>query len=295
MEYIVGTRGSRLALYQTDQVCRKLQGIDSGMKWNIRIVKTLGDRRQDLNLLENENKGVFCSDIEQALFNGGIDMAVHSIKDLPGSLPEGLAIAAYLEREDSREVLISREGLQLMELPCGARIGTSSVRRLIQLKNKRPDLIYLPIRGNVETRIRKVMAGEFEATVLALAGIRRLGMEKMVSEYFSPAEIIPAPGQGCIGVEIREKDIALKEFLKAVNHELTQYEVVAERAFLQRIGGNCKTAAGAYSQIVAGKLELLGLLGKADGRFQTASLSGGIDDAGMVGLKLAEKLLRARG
>lgn len=291
MQYVIGTRGSKLALFQTNEVCRMIYDKAPEVNLEIEIVKTLGDRKPDLNLLTSESKGIFCSDIEKALINGEIDLAVHSIKDLPGFLPDGLVLAAYLEREDPREVLVSREGLKLMELPVGARIGTSSVRRLIQLRNKRPDLVYLPIRGNVETRIHKVMTGDYEATILALAGIRRLGLEEMISEYFPATEIIPAPGQGCIGVEVREKDGKLRELLGTINHEATAAQVLAERTFLREIGGNCETAAGIYSQIRQGMLELTGLSGKADGQLKKAFVYGAPDEPEALGIELAKRLL----
>jgi hydroxymethylbilane synthase len=292
LQYVIGTRGSKLALFQAGEVFHMIHDKAPEVNIEIKIIKTLGDRKPDLNLLTSEGKGVFCSDIEKALLNGEIDLAVHSIKDLPGSLPDGLVLAAFLEREDPREVLVSREGCKFVELPVGARIGTSSVRRLMQLRNKRPDLVYLPIRGNVETRIHKVMTGEFDATILALAGIRRLGLEETISEYFPVTEIIPAPGQGCIGVEVREKDIELRKLMKTINHEPTATQVLAERAFLQKINGNCETAAGVYTRIKEGMLELTGLFGKADGQLKKAFVCGSSDKPEKLGLELAERLLK---
>lgn len=290
--FIIGTRGSNLALYQTELVRREIQKHFPEIRLEVRILKTLGDRRPELNLLTNQGKGIFCGEIEAALLNQEIDLAVHSVKDLPGDLPPGLILAAFLKREDPREVLVSREGLQLMELPEGAVIGTSSIRRLLQIKAKRPDLIFEPIRGNVETRIRKVLDGQYDATVLALAGIRRLGLEDRITEFFAISEMIPAPGQGCIGVEIRADDHELFQYLQTVNHPATASEILAERAFLREMGGNCEAAAGAYAKNQRGIIEMIGLFGRPDGLMKTEVMIGPEQNAEDLGRRLAEKLLQ---
>lgn len=287
----IGTRGSKLALYQVEQVRQSLKKYYPQIDSVVKIYKTLGDHRPDLDLLTNQGRGIFCGEIERALREREIDLAVHSVKDLPGEMTPGLCLAAYLKREDPREVLVSKDGLGLAELPGGARVGTSSLRRLLQLRSLRPDLNFVPIRGNVETRVAKVQAGDYDATILALAGLRRLGMESYISEYFAVTEIIPAPGQGCIGVQIRAADQALVQLLERLNDPATACEVRAERAFLTRMGGNCETTSGAYAKLEQGVLTIRGLLGDSNRPLRTAVLSGKPDDAERLGRSLAEELL----
>ncbi len=255
----IGTRGSKLALYQTEQVREGLIAAFPQLRIELTVYKTLGDRQPDLDLIANQGKGVFCSDLEQALVASEIDLAVHSVKDLPGALQPGLTLGAYLQREDPREVLVGRNGWDLATLPQGARVGTSSLRRLFQLRQLRPDLDFQPIRGNVETRVRKVVDGQYDATVLALAGLRRLGMEDCISQVFELSELIPAPGQGCIGVEVRSNNWSVLEKLTALNHVPTALMVRAERAFLRRLGGNCRSAYGAVARWHDEEVQLTGL------------------------------------
>jgi hydroxymethylbilane synthase len=290
--FIIGTRGSNLALIQTEVVRRAIRKHFPEIRLEVKVLKTLGDRRPELDLLTNQGKGIFCGEIEQALLNQEIDLAVHSVKDLPGELPPGLVLTAFLKREDPREVLVGRDGLKLMELPDGAVIGTSSVRRLLQLKAKRPGLRFEPIRGNVETRIRKVMDGQYDATILALAGIRRLGLKDRITEYFAVPEMVPAPGQGCIGVEIRVQDHELIKYLQPINDPVTASEISAERAFLRRMGGNCEAAAGAYARNEQGIIEMLGLFGRPDGLMITDHVIGPENAAEDLGRELAERLLQ---
>ncbi len=255
----IGTRGSKLALYQAEQVREGLLTLFPQLRVELTVYKTLGDRQPNLDLIANQGKGVFCSDLEQALLASEIDLAVHSVKDLPGVLQPGLTLGAYLQREDPREVLVGRNGWDLATLPQGARVGTSSLRRLFQLRQLRPDLDFQPIRGNVETRVRKVVDGQYDATVLALAGLRRLGMEDCISQVFELAELIPAPGQGCIGVEVRSNNWSALEKLTAINHVPTALMVRAERAFLRRLGGNCRSAYGAVARWRDEEVQLTGL------------------------------------
>lgn len=291
-ELIIGTRGSKLALYQTEQVRKSLMASFPELQIEVRIYKTLGDRNPDLSLLESQGKGVFCSELEHALLKSEIDLAVHSVKDLPGSLPDGLRLGGYLEREDAREVLVAREQLTLNELPAGARIGTSSIRRLVQLRNLRPDLAFQSIRGNVETRLKKVMDGQYDATILALAGLRRLGLENYITQTFKLDEIIPAPGQGCIGVEIRTTDPKLGALLSQITHHPTAVTVRAERAFLGRMGGNCRSAYGAYASLKAGYVELTGMYGETD-VLAVKKLKAPEEEAEILGIRLAEDLLKS--
>jgi hydroxymethylbilane synthase len=287
----IGTRGSRLALVQTEMLCKRLKEAVPDCEYEVIICKTLGDRRPDINLMLNENRGVFCGELEERLLNQEIDLAVHSVKDLPGELLPGLALAGFLEREDPREVLVGRDGMNLIDLPRGARIGTSSVRRLLQLRDIRSDLEFQPIRGNVETRIQKVQRGEYDATILALAGIRRLGMEEVISEVFSIDTVLPAPCQGCIGAEIRQDDTELFELLHEVSHLPTMMEVRAERAFLKRMGGYCQAAVGANAVYQRDCLPLKGMYSGSEDKILRETLSGASDQPERLGKDLAEKLL----
>ncbi|HYH03474.1 MAG TPA: hydroxymethylbilane synthase [Bacillota bacterium] len=287
----IGTRGSKLALWQTEKVKGILLAAFPELPIEVITYKTLGDRHPELNLLQNQGKGVFCSEIEQALLNREIELAVHSVKDLPGELPEGLMLVAYLEREDPREVLIGWDGQTLENLVPGAVVGTSSIRRLLQLKRLRPDLEFAPIRGNVETRIRKVREGQYAATILALAGVRRIGLEEYISQTFELNEIIPAPGQGCIGIEICTADFKLQEMLHNLNHNTTEIAVRAERAFLRRMGGNCESASGAYARWVDGQIEMIGMYGRNAQNIVVKTIAGPAGEAEALGVHLAEGLL----
>lgn len=289
----IGTRGSQLALWQTEYVRECLKKAFPELQFTVHLYKTLGDRQPDLNLMENQGKGVFCNELEQALQRGEIDMAVHSVKDLPGRLADGLVLSGFLKREDPRETLVARDGLSLYTLPPSALIGTSSIRRLVQLSNFRPDLRFEPIRGNVETRIRKVLDGQYDATILALAGLRRLGMENHITQVFTLTEMIPAPGQGCIGVEIREEDCDIANLLKEISDAETEVTVRAERAFLKGMGGNCRSPYGAYGILKEGRLELTGMFGE-NGRLSIKTLSASPAEAEVLGVRLAEMLLEGK-
>lgn len=288
----IGTRGSKLALYQAVKVQENLLAAFPRLQPELVIIKTLGDRRPELNLLASEARGVFCGDIERALLEHTIDLAVHSVKDLPGELPAGLALAGFLVREDPREVLVTRDGCTVTDLPPGARIGTSSIRRLLQLRQLRQDLEFQAIRGNVETRIRKVMDNQYDATILALAGIRRLELAHYAAQIFPVEEMVPAPGQGCIGMEIRADDCWLRELVSAVTHRETALELRAERAFLKRMGGRCRSAYGAVARWDKGFLSMLGLYGDESGdALRQERLIAPEAQAEALGLGLAEKLL----
>lgn len=287
----IGTRGSRLALVQTELFCRRLGEAAPEIRYEVIVCKTLGDRRPEMNLMEDSSRGVFCGELEERLIDGEIDLAVHSTKDLPGELMAGLVLAGFLEREDPREVLVSRDGIKLSELATGARIGTSSVRRMVQLRAVRPDLVFLPIRGNVETRIQKVKNGDYDATILALAGIKRLGLEETVSEVFPIDLVMPAPAQGCIGLEIRQDDVGLSELLQSISHPATMLEVRAERGFLRRMGGYCESASGALATLIDDRLHLKGIYAGADGIIHRHSLAGAAEQLEKLGAELAEKLL----
>lgn len=263
----IGTRGSPLALVQAEAVGAALMQAHAGLEVDYRVVRTSGDRIQDRPLAEAGGKGLFTKEIEQALLDGAIDLAVHSMKDVETFLPDALCITAMLPREDPRDVLLSRGALPLDALPQGARVGTSSIRRQAQLLHRRPDLRIVPFRGNVETRLRKLEDGEAEATLLAAAGLKRLGRLDAATEILEPATILPAAGQGAIGIETRSADTATRTLLEAIDHRETAIRVAAERAMLAVLDGSCRTPIGALAALdrAGGTLTLQGLVARPDG------------------------------
>ena len=266
----IGTRGSRLALAQTELVRRTLAGAHPELAapgaLEVVTIRTTGDRVTDRPLAELGGKGLFCKEIEAALLAHRIDLAVHSIKDLPTWLPAGLILGAVLEREDPRDVLIARPRVTVADLPKAAVIGTSSVRRKAQLLAQRSDLRVVDFRGNVDTRLRKLAAGEVDATLLALAGLRRLGIEDAGMAVLAPEEMLPAVGQGAIGIECRADDAASLTLLAAIDHAASSVCVRAERALLAALDGSCHTPIAGHAEIVAaGRLHLRALLARPDG------------------------------
>ncbi len=260
----VGTRSSALARQQTDLVLDRLVPLYPDLKFQVVTVTTHGDANQ-ASPLAGMGLGVFVKEIEQQLLDGRLDMAVHSLKDMPTILPEGLALAALLSREDPRDVLVNRLGCRLEELPQGALIGTSSPRRRSQLMSRRPDLTVVPIRGNVETRLRKSEGEECDGAILAAAGLLRLGLGDRVTEYLSPQSFVPPPGQGVMAVETRADDHRMAGILRAIDHAATRYAATAERAFLERLGGGCQVPVGAYAQSDGDLMNLTVFLGSPDG------------------------------
>ena len=261
----VGTRASALARLQTDLVLERLRPLYPDLDFQVVTVTTHGDANQAAPLA-GMGLGVFVKEIEQQLIDGRLDMAVHSLKDMPTLLPEGLALAAMLPREDPRDVLVNRFGCRLEDLPQGALIGTSSPRRQSQLLSSRPDLIVVPIRGNVETRLRKSEGEECDGAILAAAGLLRLGLTDRVTEYLSPQTFVPPPGQGILAVETRADDDRMAGILRAVDHAATRYAATAERAFLERLGGGCQVPVGAYAQSDNDLMNLTVFLGSPDGQ-----------------------------
>jgi hydroxymethylbilane synthase len=285
---VVGTRGSALARAQTRWMVERLQQMHPDVEFVEQIIKTSGDRGQIKEI------GAFVKELEEALQRGEIDMAVHSLKDLPTRQPEGLVIGALLERADPRDVLISQDGLKLRELPAGARVGTGSPRRAAQLLALRSDLEVVPIRGNVDTRLRKLAAGdgEVDALILAKAGLDRLGLAERVTEVLPPEAMLPAVGQGALAVEVRADDAFVLELVKALDHPGTRAGITAERAFLQTLGGGCRVPIAAYGRVEDGKLVLDGLVSSPDGRkVLRGRVEGSSDEAEALGRKLAERLL----
>ena len=254
---VVGTRGSKLALVQTEEILQELRRTNPDLQFEIIEISTSPDVRWQ-DPLDSFPAGMFVKELEHALLDGVADIAIHSLKDLPTDMPPQLSIAAVGQREDPRDVLISHSNLSLSQLQQGARLGTSSPRRASQVKTMRRDLEIVPIRGNVDTRLRKVQDGEYDAAVMAAAGIRRLGLLDQITQYFSTQELIPPPGQGALAAQIRADDDWTRRVLEDVNHQFTQIAVVAERAFLSHLGGGCKVPVGAYSEIQAGVLGIRG-------------------------------------
>ena len=268
---VVGTRQSQLALTQTNQVITDLKRLcqEHGLSFDFEIKKiiTKGDRILDVTLSKVGGKGLFVKEIEQAMLDGEIDFAVHSMKDMPSMLPEGLTTGAVPRREDPRDVLITVTGLSLDELPEGAVVGTSSLRRSSQLLSYRPDLNIKSIRGNIDSRIRKLETEGFDAIVLASAGLNRIGWGHKASSYLPVELCLPAVGQGALGIECREDDAQVRKLLDLYSDDITAQTVSAERKFLSVLNGGCQIPIGAYATILDdGKLELTGMVGYADGR-----------------------------
>jgi hydroxymethylbilane synthase len=253
MKTKIGTRGSVLALAQAQELLAGLRAVHeaSRQEFEVCVIRTSGDRIQDRPLSEAGGKGLFTKEIEEALLAREIDLAVHSMKDVPTILPAGLAIACYLPRADVRDAFISTKAASLTQLPTGAVVGTSSLRRQAQLKRLRPDLRVVPLRGNVDTRLRKLQEGAVDATLLACAGLARLGLSSRITQPVSVDDMLPAVAQGAIGVEIRADDDRTAHLLAPINHAQTALAVAVERAFLARLDGSCKTPIAGLAQLAA--------------------------------------------
>ncbi len=288
----LGTRGSRLALAQSETVRGLLLARDPALDVTIITIATAGDRDQSTPLAEGV--GWFTTAIQEALQRGEVDLAVHSYKDLPTKRPEGLTIAAVPVREDPRDALVSRDRRTLEQLPKGAVVGTSSPRREAQLREIRPDLEIRPIRGNVDTRVGKVEAGEYDAAVLALAGLRRLGLEDRVAEVFGLYDVLPAPAQGVLAVECRTDDATTLELARSIDDADLRLIVTAERSFLARIDAGCSFPAAAYAERFGTTLKLHGLVAP-DGRIVRSKMAGPLDTAGGIGRSLADELMGLAG
>jgi hydroxymethylbilane synthase len=289
----VGTRASPLARAQTERVVQLLEAAWPGVRAEPVLMATTGDRTQASGepLPEIGGKGLFTAELEQALRSGEIDLAVHSLKDLPTEDPDGLVLGTVCEREDVRDCLVAAGGLGLHELPAGALVGTSSLRRAAQLRGLRHDLEIGSIRGNVDTRIRKVREGEVAAAVLAAAGVRRLGLEDEVSEWFAPDEFLPAPGQGALAVQCRAGDDAVLELLAPVDDEGARAATTAERAFLRELDAGCTAPVGAYAEPGPEGVHLRGLVASIDGRDVVRVEGEGEPEE--VGVRLAHEALAA--
>jgi hydroxymethylbilane synthase len=260
----VGTRGSALARRQTDQVLDLLRARHPELEFAAITVRTHGDANANAPLA-GMSPGVFVKEIEQQLQSGQLDLAVHSLKDLPTQLPDGLTIGAVLEREDPRDVQVNRWNCPLSALPPEARMGTSSPRRASQLKHNCPQAMVVPIRGNVETRLTKARGDECDGAVLAAAGLVRLGLTGHITEYLPPQKFVPPPGQGVLAVEVREDQPHIADLLRSIEHAATRQAIVAERAYLEALGGGCQVPVGAYAAVEAERLTLNVFVGSADG------------------------------
>ncbi len=293
----IGTRGSPLALAQAHEARNRLiaaHGLAEGA-FEIVVIRTSGDRIQDRPLAEAGGKGLFTKEIEEAMIAGTIDLAVHSMKDMPTQLPDGLVIGAILPRADVRDGFVALAGGSLASLPAGARIGTSSLRRAAQVRHVRPDLEVVPFRGNVQTRLKKLADGLADATLLACCGLERLGMAERITSAIETSDMLPAVAQGAIGVELRADDDNLRNLLQAIDEPGAAGEVAAERAFLATLEGSCRTPIAGLARIKGDRIRFLGEILSTDGRIRHATeRAGAVADAIALGIDAAEEL-KARG
>ena len=282
----IGTRGSQLALWQAEYVRKRLNSHFPDVEISLQIIKTTGDKIQNQSLV-GLVKGVFTREIEFALLDGTIDLAVHSMKDLPTKLPDGLCIGAIPSREDPRDVLVSASRLSLEKLPEKAQIGTTSPRRRAQLAFLRPDLTVVGVRGNLDTRLRKLQETDLDGLILAAAGIKRLMGEESITEYFEVDKMVPAPGQGALGIEIREDDNRMREFLRPINDGDTELAVTTERAVLSQLGGGCQVPIGVHASIKDGQLGIIGMVADHNGKGRVVAEEIGFTEQA---LHIAERL-----
>ncbi|MCL2670239.1 MAG: hydroxymethylbilane synthase [Syntrophaceae bacterium] len=277
---------------QSNWVADRIRAQQPGAQVELVVIKTQGDILQDVSLAKVGGKGLFVKEIEEALRKGDVDFAVHSLKDLPVELPEGLSIAATTKREDPRDCLVSLDGRSLEELPAGALIGTGSLRRSVQLKNRFPKFIIVPLRGNLDTRLGKVAANGLDGVILAAAGIRRMGWEGKISQYIPPETMLPAVGQGILGIETRRDATSVREAIAFLNDPETACEAVAERTFLASLGGGCQLPIAGFARKERERLTVEGLIGSMDGKVLLQErIEGAAQDAAALGRWLAETLL----
>ncbi len=289
---VAGTRGSRLALAQTELTLQALRDVHPRLQFELREIRTEGDRRPDASLATIGGQGVFVKELEAALLRREIDIAIHSLKDVPAQPAAGLTLACFPQRGDARDALVTPDGRTLAELPPGARIGTGSSRRAVQLRQLRPDIEIADIRGNVDTRIRKVDEGQYDATVLAVAGLERLGLRERAAEVFAADAMIPAAGQGALVLQVRADDKETADLLLPIDHADTRRACQAERAFLARLGGGCRLPFGALAEVDGEELRIRGFISDAQGdRTFRANASGSAAEAAATGTRLAEQLL----
>lgn len=288
----IGTRGSKLALWQTNSVMKGLLSQYPEIRFQIKEIKTTGDRVQNRPIFQAKTVGLFVKELEAALLDGEIDLAVHSLKDLPSKTTPGLTIIAVTEREDPRDALVSRLGKTLNDLPNGVRIGTSSRRRAAQLLSVRPDFEILDIRGNVDTRLKKAEQAPYDAIVLAMAGLIRLGKQDLVTQVFAPELMLPAAGQGVLALEIRADDEYIQKHLASIDHAESRAAINSERTFMATIGAGCHVPVGAYAQVEEGHIWLRALVASLDGKtIIRGERRGTINHSTKLGQDLAEEFL----
>ncbi len=288
----IGTRGSKLALWQANWVKSQLESLDPDLTVELTAIKTQGDRILEVPLARVGGKGLFVKEIEEALLEGRVDLAVHSMKDMPADLPAGLCIGPVPERENPSDALVSIGGAGLMALKPGARVGTSSLRRAAQLRHARPDLVIVSLRGNLDTRLGKLDQGQMDAVVLAAAGMRRLGVAHRISQILDHGTLLPAVAQGALCIEIRVDDARVAQRLAPLNHPQTRTTVLGERAFLHRLGGSCQVPVAGHGRLLGAKFVITGLVADLEGKTVIRNtLSGSPETAEATGVALAERLL----
>jgi hydroxymethylbilane synthase len=288
----IGTRGSPLAVWQAEWVRDRLLALYPQYKTELVKIKTTGDKILDVPLAKVGGKGLFVKEIETALLEGQIDLAVHSMKDMPAEIPPGLCIGVVPERENPLDIVITRNGDAFEDLPQGANLGSSSLRRGAQVRHVRPDITVQPLRGNLDTRIRKLETEGLDAIILAAAGVKRLGMESRVTEYLSEDIMLPAIGQGALSIEVREDDNTIRDLIAPIDHRETRLAVESERAFLSRLEGGCQVPIAAHAKIDGDQVHLTGLVAEVDGSvLLRENVTGPVDKHEELGVKLADKLL----
>ena len=292
----IGTRGSKLAIHQTKIVLKKISELYPNIKLNTKVIKTKGDILLDQDLTKVLDKGFFTSEIQEALYANEIDLAVHSLKDLPTTISEKSKIVAILKREDHRDVFVSNHKTPLNYFDNYKKIGTSSLRRKSQLLSINKNLKILPIRGNVDTRIQKMLDGNYDGLVMAAAGVKRLGLEKHITEFFDLDTMLTAPGQGAIAIEIRNSDANLKKLLSKLNHDETNMCVSAERSFLKTLGGGCHVPFAAFASIKNEKMKINAFVGSLDGELTIKDcISGNKENYLRLGEEIAQRILVSGG
>ncbi|MCY3870897.1 MAG: hydroxymethylbilane synthase [Gemmatimonadetes bacterium] len=295
MKVVIGSRGSALALWQANWAKRKLASAYPDLSIEIEVIKTEGDRLSETPVSQIGGKEVWTKEIEHALLSGSIDLAVHSLKDLPTRLPEGLVLGAVSAREDVRDVLVSKNNWVFRALPEGATVATGSLRRQAQLKHVRPDLNFVAIRGNVDTRVKKLETGNLDGIILAAAGLKRLGLGDRIADFIDPNICLPAPGQAALGIEIREEDERITELVGVLNCVETQQAVTAERAMLATLGGSCRVPIGGYAVFDAASIDVLllsGVVATPDGRqVMSERAEGHALSAEQLGVRVAKGLI----
>ena len=288
----IGTRGSQLALWQANWVKQALENLYPELAVSLTVIKTSGDKILDVPLAKVGGKGLFVKEIEQALMDGDIDLAVHSMKDMPGDIPESLEIGAVPEREVPYDVLISKGHTPFNDLPKGGRLGTSSLRRASQVLYRRPDMEVLPLRGNLDTRLKKLETEDLDAIILAGAGVKRLELGHVISEMIDPGIVLPAVGQGALCIEVRKADPRIHELIVPIDHAFTHRIIAGERAFLKRLEGGCQVPMAAYGQIDGDTLTIEGMVAETDGSIMHHhTVSGTVSQAEAIGRDLAETLI----